>query len=192
MTESFAQLFEESLAIYTALDDKRNIASVTGALGYSRMMAGHPEEARAAVTHAMELNTALGLRARANDNLFALGLVSLLTGDIKSATQQGRQALVEARDIGDASRLLPRLNAVASLLGTTGHHEEALRIAGAVDRLRDVQGGMLALNPPELEDPMSSARSSGMSETQIAALMADGRSMELDAAVDYALRVLPM
>jgi len=186
------KLFEESLAIYMALDDKRNIASVTGALGYSRMMAGHPEEARAAVTEAMQLNTALGLRARANDNLFALGLVSLLTGDIKSATEQGRQALVDAREIGDASRLLPRLNAVASLLGTTGHHEEALRIAGAVDRMRDEQGGMLALNPPELRDPVTSARSAGVPETRIAELMADGRSMELDAAVEYALEALPM
>ena len=56
-TDKGARLFEDSLAVYEKLDDQPNIASVRGALGYSRMMSGHPEDARDALSQAMELNT---------------------------------------------------------------------------------------------------------------------------------------
>jgi non-specific serine/threonine protein kinase len=190
--EEGARLFEESLAMYQKLDDQPNIASVTGALGYSRMMAGHPEEARTAVTEAMTLNIAQGLIARANDNLFALGHISLLTGDLTAAAKQYRKALVDSHEMGDASRVLVRLSPVASILAATGHHEQALRLAGAVGRLRDEQGGIIAILPPGLTDPVVAAQSAGLTETQIEERLAEGRPMDLEGAVEYALEALPL
>jgi hypothetical protein len=151
------------------------------------MMAGHPEEARAALSQALELNTAQGLVARANDNLLALGHVNLLTGDVTAAAEQYRTVLRESHEMGDASRVQLRLSAVASLLTATGHHDEALRIAGAVQRLHDEQGGMVSISHPGITDPVTGARRAGFTEAQIEERLADGRSMDLNAAVDLAL-----
>jgi hypothetical protein len=94
--------------------------------------------------------------------------------------------------MGDASRVLVRLSPVASILAATGHHEQALRLAGAVGRLRDEQGGIIAILPPGLTDPVVAAQSAGLTETQIEERLAEGRPMDLEGAVEYALEALPL
>jgi len=188
--ETSARLFEESLARYQAFDDKRNIASVVGALGYTRMMTGHPAEARAAIEQAIELNQALGFAARENDGRLALGHIARITGEYDEAIRHYRTALLQAVEMADASRKLMHLTPVASLLAATRHYEEAVRLVGAVERGRDEQGGTLSFGPVGITDPLLEVRSGGIAEAQIEAWLAEGRQIDLDSAVEYALAAL--
>jgi predicted ATPase/class 3 adenylate cyclase len=188
--EEASRLFEESLTRYRELDDRRNIASVVGALGYSRMLAGRYEEARTAISQALQLNTAQGLLARANDNRLALGHIHRLTGDAAAAGEQYRLALLEVREIADAARTLMQLQPVASLLAATGRPADGLRLAGAAERGREEQGGMISVRAPGLTDPLTEARDAGVAESEIEEWLAEGRSMDLETAVDFALATL--
>jgi predicted ATPase/class 3 adenylate cyclase len=185
-----SRLFEESLDRYRELDDKANIASVVGALGYSRMMTGRLDEARAAITQALELNTARGNVGRANDNRLALAHIDRLAGNLREAAEQYRMALAESREIGDAARTLMQLIPAASLLAVTAHHEAAMELLGAAARARDEQGGMISFAVPGIGDPLAEVRAGGIADAQVESWQAAGRSMDLDAAVDYALATL--
>ncbi len=181
------RLFEESLVRYRELGDELNIASVIGVIGYSRMMTGRLDEARAAINQALELNTAHGNVGRANDNRLALGHVDRLAGHLREAAGQYRMALAESRELGDASRTLMQLIPAASLLAVTARHEAAMELLGAAARARDEQGGMISFAVPGIGDPLAEVRAAGIPDTQVESWQAAGRSMDLDAAVDYAL-----
>jgi tetratricopeptide (TPR) repeat protein len=158
-----------------------------GALGYSHMMAGRPQDARGPISQALELNLAQGNMGRANDNRLALGHVERLLGNVAGAAEHYRAALAESREIGDASRTLMQLIPVASLLAATGSLEVATELLGAAARARDEQGGMISFVVPGIADPLAELRATNIDEAQIETWQAAGRDMDLDAAVDYAL-----
>ena len=187
--EEAGRLFGESLVVYRKLDDKINIAAVTGVLGYARMLDGHPEEARAAIVQALEINTALGLRPRANDNRLALAHIDRLARNYAPAAEGYRLTLIEAREMADRSRMLMEFIPVASLLAATGDHERATRLAGAFERARQEQGGAINFGPM-IMDPIGVVREAGVDEARIDAWLEAGRAMDLDDAVEYALDAL--
>ena len=185
------QVFQESLDRYRELGDERNIASVLGALAYGRMMTGRHAEARPAFEEALERNLALGVAGRANDNGFALGHLDRLAGNLTGAAARYRESLSEVRTMADAARTLMQLRAVGPLAVAAGRHGAAVRMAGAVERAREDQGGTLSVPLPGVTDPIEDVRAAGtLSEEAIATNLAAGREMELDEAVDFALSLL--
>lgn len=185
------RLFQESLDRYRELGDERNIASVLGALAYAQMMSGRHEEARPAFEEALQRNLALGVAGRANDNRFALGHLDRLAGNLSGAAERYRESLGEARSMADAARTLMQLRAVGPLAFAAGRFEDAVRLAGAVERAREEQGGTLSVPLPGVTDPVEDVRAAGkLSDDEIAAALAAGRALELDPAVDFALSVL--
>lgn len=185
------QLLQESLERFRELHDQRSVASAVGALSYAQLMAGRLEAARPGIEEALLLNEAHGVRGRANDNRFALGHVHRLAGDLPAAAEWYRAALTEVRAMGDASRTVMHLRAIAAFALAAGHYEEALRLAGAVERARAEQGGTIALPVPGAADtPEDVRRTRMLSDDEVAAALAAGRAMDLDAAADLALSVL--
>jgi len=185
------RVFQESLDRYRELGDERNIASVLGALAYGRMMTGRHDEARPAFEEALERNAALGVAGRANDNRFALGHLDRLAGNLTGAAARYRESLGEARAMADAARTLMQLRAVGPVAFAAGRHDDAVRLAGAVERAREEQGGTLSVPLPGITDPVEDVRTAGtLSEEAIATNLTAGREMELDEAVDFALSLL--
>jgi hypothetical protein len=84
-----------------------------------------------------------------------------------------------------------QLRAITVYASAAGRRSDALRLAGAIDRARQEQGGTILVPLPGVTDPVEDARAAGgLSEAQIAIAQADGRAMDLVAAVDHALSLL--
>jgi hypothetical protein len=79
------------------------------------------------------------------------------------------------------------IQAVAVLAAHTGNPEVSVRLAGAVDRIREEAGGEAPQVLVGLEDPREVAKGS-LTEEQMAALWEDGRAMTLNEAVALARR----
>lgn len=155
------------------------------------MMTGHHDEARPAFEEALELNLAQGAIGRANDNRVALGHLDRLAGDLRHAAVSYRTALIEARSIDDATRMLMQLRAIGPLASAAGRHREAVLLAGAIERAREEQGGTLLVPLPGISDVVEEARGAhAMTETQITGALGEGRAMDLQAAVELALSLL--
>jgi tetratricopeptide (TPR) repeat protein len=191
-TDRALEFFRDSLALYRDLEDEANIASVVGALGFGELTAGRYDAARPAIEESLRLNLVQGLRGRAIDNSWALGHLERFTGHMAAAAAQYRAALVGARELADATRLLMQLGSVSSYAMAIGRGEDAVRLAGAVERARLEQGGMIGTSSiPGLGNPVDEARSTGvLSEAEINESLSAGGRMGLDEAVDFALSLL--
>jgi hypothetical protein len=93
--------------------------------------------------------------------------------------------------MADAARTLMQLRAVGPVAFAAGRHDDAVRMAGAVERAREEQGGTLSVPLPGITDPVEDVRTAGtLNEEAIAANLTAGREMELDEAVGFALSLL--
>jgi predicted ATPase len=181
--------FNESLERYRALGDQRMIASVTGAIGMTELGLMHPDAARQALEEALALNLAGGYRGRAADNRFALGDIHRLAQRWSDAAEMYGAALDDAEEMGDRTRTLAYLSAVASWAVDIGWMDQALRLAGAFERSALEQGGAL-VNAPGIVDPAEVARAQGIGDEVIAAELDAGRRLSLDEAVAFARDLL--
>jgi hypothetical protein len=76
---------------------------------------------------------------------------------------------------------------LAALEALAGRHERSARLIGAAERIVEESGGQA---PPELVnriEPMPVLRAA-LDERQLVRLIAEGRAMATDEAIDYALR----
>jgi len=181
--------FSESLERYRSLGDQRMIASVMGSIGLTEVGLGHLDQARVALEEALALNLAGGYRGRAADNRFALGNLHRRAQRLADAAEMYRVALEDAVEMGDLTRTLAYISAVASWAVEAGRMREAIRLAGAFQSAASEQGGAL-VSAPGIVDPVEVARSKGVTEEVIAAELEAGRDLSMDDAVASARGLL--
>jgi predicted ATPase/class 3 adenylate cyclase/Tfp pilus assembly protein PilF len=184
-------LFLQALERFRTLGDERNVANVLGSLGYTLFLSGRPEEALPYIEQARASNEATGNLGRMHDNDFALGHVQRQLGDYAEAARQYRRSMLGTRQIGDASRGLMVIGAIAALVANTGWYAEAVRLTGAMDRTREEQGGGLSTTMYGGPDAMEQARErSGLDDEAMRALLQEGRAMDLEALTMRVLELL--
>jgi tetratricopeptide (TPR) repeat protein len=184
-------LFLQALERFRALGDERNIANVVGSLGYTLFLSGRPEDALPLMQEARATNEATGNLGRMYDNEFGLGHVHRQLGGFAEAARHYRRSMLGAREIGDASRALMVVGAIAALVANAGRYPEAVRLTGAMERTRDEQGGGLPTTMYGGPDAMEQVRErSGLDHETIRALLQEGRVMDLEALTSRALELL--
>jgi predicted ATPase len=227
-TDSIRGFYEECLAIYRELGDRRGEAEGMYNLAFVHLLAGDLAATRELLNRAAETYRALGDPARLAHAQWALATVAAQEGDVESAAdlieeahaaflglgdlwgialtsgtrgvfaldrgdyELCRRAFIVSLDanaaLGNTLGMAVAIHALAVVAIRLGRAENGVRLAGAVDRIRDLAGGEPPPSIVGLEDPRETARKGTLTDEQIAALLEEGRTMSLEEAIALARR----
>lgn len=187
--ETARALHEEGLTIRWQVGDKLMIADSLNNLGNLALAQDKYDEARAQLEVALELRREVGDRWRIANSLNNLGNVTRAQGDYETARSFYRESLMTNRDLGDKWAIAYLLEDIGGLAVLQGRSERALRLMGAAAALR------VAINAPlppaeqeKLESLLAPARQT-QGESVANQLLAEGRAMALEQAIEEALQI---
>ena len=173
--------------IYEELGDPAGAASSVMASGMVESLRGRHDVARSLLRPVIETLAELGDEFSVTNAMQVLARTQLLSGDVADA----RDLTVKSIRIRSTQRNPTGLSAglldMASLEALAGRHERAARLVGAASRIVEQAGGQA---PPELVnriDPVPILEAA-LDRPTLGALLEEGRRMDDDAAVEYALR----
>ena len=182
-------LMQEALAIRRELDDKQGIALSLIHLGNNKwIFESDYTAARMLFEESLAICEALGgetdMAYPPHQNL---GHLAVEQGDFRRAQSLLRRSLLTLRDKEDIWAINFTLDGLAGLAAGQGQPEKALRLAGASEALRESAGIRL---PPvwqaRVERLLEPAREM-LDETSCSVAWAEGRAMNLEQAVAFAL-----
>jgi predicted ATPase/DNA-binding CsgD family transcriptional regulator/Tfp pilus assembly protein PilF len=182
-------LWKESLALAREAGDTHRIGVALAALGYAALLQDDNERATAlceeTLAFAREHEDA-GEEIVA-ETLINLGLAALGQGEYERAISSFEEALAMSQRAGRKASLINALEGIASLAGTLGEAPQAARLWGAAEAARESTG--IALPPGEwaLHEPRLNASRSKLGEGEWGEELAEGRTMSLEEAAEYAL-----
>jgi predicted ATPase/DNA-binding SARP family transcriptional activator len=184
-------LFESAAASSRERGERDAYGVVLGNVGYARYMLGDYAGAAADFAEAAALSEEFGDRLFVAVNQINGGLAVLELGDEAEAGAKIEEGLVIAREVGAQNTMADGLAALATVSARRGEHERAARLLGSCEKLRESTG--IALDPFDLAALEAVVESVGraLGAASFEAAWAEGRSLDLDAAIDYALGVDP-
>jgi ATP/maltotriose-dependent transcriptional regulator MalT len=182
--ERATQLYEEGIALSRQLGGAHLLFSYLNSLGYEYLLEGDHESATALFEEAANLfrNQGGGLQY-ALDNL---GWALLLRGAYDKAGALHRESLALCHDLGDKMIASASLEGLACTAGAQGDAEQAARLFGAAEALREAVGSRQEPRERALREPYLEAARSRMSEAAWEKVFIEGRTMGMEEAVEYA------
>jgi predicted ATPase/class 3 adenylate cyclase len=179
----------EALGLAEASGDLRGAAIAKGNLADILLAEGDDERAAALIEEALEAHRALGDVYGAASCLADLAMLAQRHGDLELAAVNLRESLQLSYSIRDALTLSWTLTIAAALVLARGDPYTAARLCAADEALRRLHGFELEQDEGQpLGDTVVAVRSAlgpGFDEAWAA-----GADLDLDAAVDRALRAL--
>ena len=118
-----------------------------------------------------------------------LAQIAFVRGDEVRMIRHTRRSVDVSQAVGDPLGTAVQLDVVAAVLGRRGHHERALRLAGASRRIKDDAGGEAPRALIEVEDARTLA-AGALSEEQIRGLLEEGAQIGIEDAAELARREL--
>ncbi|MCC6627365.1 MAG: helix-turn-helix domain-containing protein [Chloroflexi bacterium] len=182
-----AQL-EAALPLAQASGDPLNLAVALHFLGYIAAVQGETARARTLQHDALRLARQSGNPRTIASALFRLGQIAMVDGDYPLARARYVEAAMTISPLGYPVLLSGLLRSLAALVAAEGRPLQALRLAGAADRLgaaTDVPAARLDLI--DVTDRLAHVRAA-LGDAAAAAAWATGQAMTLDQAVTMALR----
>jgi predicted ATPase/class 3 adenylate cyclase len=180
-------LFRNAADIYRDLNDPVRLAHANTALAMAAYHEGDFAAASAPVEKARATFLAVGDLWGVALTSGTLASLALRLGDYERCLAVAIDSLEANERLGSTLGSAVSLQALAVLAVRLGRPETAVRLAGAVDRIRETAGGQAPPSIVGLEDPLERARGS-LDEARTAALWEDGRHMGLEEAVALARR----
>jgi predicted ATPase/class 3 adenylate cyclase len=183
---------EEALELYRTANDHAGVANVSAWLTAGAYFMGavtNAEAALAALGEALEISRRLGRPYNTLDWIGSRVLIYLRIGDIPRAIDANREATrlwYEIRHVG----MLPWVKVLAHLELRRGNIERSARLAAIAERAVEDMGGELPESMTGVGNPLEEARKL-LTEEQFARARDEGRAMNLDQAVAYALADSP-
>ena len=185
--EQARKLYEESLALGRELDETGVISSNLINLGLVRLLEGDAEGAELLSREAAALNRERGHRDSLPYALNILGWAALSRGDPERAKGQFEECLALCKDLNNPITATHSLEGLACAVGARGEYERSARLFGMAEALRAALGYQREpMDLVFLEPHLSSVRFR-LSETTWEAAFAEGRAMDFDGGVKYAL-----
>ncbi|MDP8931343.1 MAG: tetratricopeptide repeat protein, partial [Actinomycetota bacterium] len=178
---------EEARELHVRLGNRQKAGESIDGLGMLALLEGRPEEARALFEEALETFNDLHDAFWSALTELLLGQVDRTEGKLEAAEQRYRTSLSKARQLDSLMGTMWVLYTFADLAQLRGQHERALRLIGGYDALRERLGDMPALATVIMGDVGGAARSF-LDEATSETLYREGREMELEDAVMYALQ----
>jgi predicted ATPase len=182
--------FRESLSRWEAIGDRFQIAEAQSSLGASAMILGDHKMARELMHGAQPVYLELGVLPRAADTSMGLSIVSVRLGDVAGAAGYARQAIEIAQRLGDPSRIPIVLDAAFEVATAAGLPSDSVRLAAAAAHVRASLGGTIPSYFRDPADLLATARKE-LGDATYQQLWTEGEAFDPDAALAYALDVLP-
>jgi tetratricopeptide (TPR) repeat protein len=156
-----------------------------GDLAYTDVATGNYAEAISLLEEVNENARKLGHRFRLADGLNSMGHAHIGAGDYEAARRYLREGLELVVEDENLPLIVTNIYLHAALAGAEGQHERAARLWAAADELRESSGGA-PVAVMKLKNPTGVARKT-IGDEAVDRTVAEGRAMDLDKAVAYAL-----
>jgi non-specific serine/threonine protein kinase len=180
-------LYEESLAVDRELGFKPGMAATLAELGYVSYRLGNLEQATACYTEAVSLSQNVGLLNGGANAQFGLAQVALSEGDPQAAKTLFQEGLFAYRRINDAAAVAICLAGLAQVQISTGQPMRAARVLGAADALLETSGARMNWHDKLHYDSSIKTTQDQMEQVAFAAAWAEGRVLQTEQAIAYAL-----
>ncbi|MDP9372367.1 MAG: tetratricopeptide repeat protein [Chloroflexota bacterium] len=176
------ELLEESLTFSRELGDKISIGNALHNLGVIAKRQGDYERAVRLYTESLELARQLGEK-NISKTLVTLGSLALRHGDHRRARALYAEALALCRELGDREVIAYCLEGLADVARVRGEADQAARLWGAAERLRETIGAPLSpVGRADYEHDVTAARAQ-LGQAAFAAAWAEGRAMPLEQVI---------
>jgi predicted ATPase/class 3 adenylate cyclase len=180
------ELLEEAKSVAGADSASEIAANCDLGLGVLALTEGRAGDARSHLENALRMYGGTSDPYWVAFTEMLLGYVDRLEGRLDAAESRFRASLTRFRESNTVMMAATLVNAFADLALQRRQHERALRLAGASDALREPFGEKSPLEQASTVDVREALRSV-VDEATMADLYEQGRVMELDEAVAYAL-----
>ncbi len=141
--EEARQLEEESLTIFTRLGSEWGIAMAACDLGLVLLDQGRRDEARQYLAHSLEMRERLKEPQGVAQSQNGLARIDRLEGDLETAENRSRSALLTFDEIGDPLRAAESLEALALVAGASQRPRRAARLFAAAASVRGKTGAVV-------------------------------------------------
>jgi tetratricopeptide (TPR) repeat protein len=185
--EEALALFKRAAATYQTLGDRDGVATTLSSVGYARLTLGDYAVAAADCAEAVTLHVELGNRRLVCSSLLTLGFALLELGDQSEAAVKIGEGLAIARELGFKEVLAEGLVAFATVAARQDDHERAARLLGAHKTLHDPLETVLGPFELAAHDRVLASVTQALDEQTLATAWAEGRALDLEQALDYAL-----
>ena len=185
--ERATELFEEGLVLSRELADAEIVPYYLINLGYEYLLQGDHERAAALNEEAAALYREQGRRGDLQTALDNLGWAALLREDHERAKTFFEESLEISRELGTRLLASESIEGFACLAGARGEAERAARLFAAAQELREAVGYEQPRRARAQREPYLDHTRSLLEEEAWEAAFADGRTLTLEEAVEYAL-----
>lgn len=182
-------LHEESTEIFKELGDKRGIACSLNHLANVACNQGNTANARTLFEESLAMFRELGIQGGIANLLIDLGNLNFDEQDYTNARSLFEESLQIFGELGDRRGIASLLQGFVGLADAQGKPEQALRLAGAAEKLREKIGLTLPKNEKEKLEHRIKHAQKGLPKKEFLAEWEQGRSMTLNKAIEYALTI---
>jgi len=180
-------LLEGCLPIWREVGDTSELSATLNGLGIVAERQGDYKRATGLLEEGLALAQHVGSKHQVPFLQFALANVALRLGDRERAVMLYRESLILRRDIGEKPQLARCLEGLAGVACVRRRYDQAARILGAADALRDAIGYRRAPFDQADYDERVAVAQERLGESAFAAALVEGRTMRLEQAIEYAL-----
>ena len=181
-------LWEEGLALARKLGDRRRVTAILHNMALAKLAQGNFERAEAL----WEENLVLGKQSQDTLGIALsyvhLGIVATRRGDLERARTLLEEGLVLMGELGIKAGIAQTLESLAGLAGASGETQEAARLWGAADALREAVGVPWLSLERRIHWPYLDAIRSRSEEAVWTEAWEEGRAMTPEEAVTHALK----
>ena len=185
--EKARQLQEQSLSIRRSLGNRAGIAVSLNNLSMLAHYQGDDVTAITFLEEALLIFRELGSKWETATCLSGLGELALKQGDVHAATNYLRESMQINKALGDRRAIAYLLEYFAGLASLQFQPHRAVCLVGAASALRQEIGA--PLSPTELIklDELMERAHSELNEIEQATAFGEGRGMNMEAAINYAM-----
>jgi tetratricopeptide (TPR) repeat protein len=181
---------EEALSLYLEIGDDQMVSSVRSHMGVRLLIQGDLDRATAMMEDGLALARKLGDRLSINNALYLLAQIAQAEGDHGLAARRLEEGVRLSEEIGDRANLGYFLEGLAVVAGVQGEVERSSRLFGAAEGLlQAVEAPAYDYYEPNrsLYNRIKAAVRSRLGEADFEKAQAEGRAMDFERAVEYAL-----
>jgi ATP/maltotriose-dependent transcriptional regulator MalT len=185
--EQAKELYEESSALARELGDTTALSLDLDSLGYTLLLEGEHERAVALFEEAEALSRERGHRGILVYAVDNQGWAALLRGDYERAKALYEESLTLCKELGDKITASESMEGMACLSAVEGEALRAAKLFGAARALRETVGYRHIPEQDAWREPYLATTRSQLGEDSWEEALAQGRSMGLNEAIEYAL-----
>jgi non-specific serine/threonine protein kinase len=183
--------FDDALALFRALEDPLGVAQTLNSKGEVTRLEGDYGAAEQLYQQALAVFRQLGSPWGANIVLQNLAYIAQHHGDYDRAKSLFAEGLRTSLELRDGPATANCLAGLAGIVGILGQRQQAARLFGAAEALRDILGAQIQPGDrPDYESSLATARAQ-LDPITFEAAWAEGRAMALEQAVASALEDNP-